>query len=368
MKISIPRQDLSDAVNKVKTVVAPKSALPILSHILIETTDTGIKVSATDLKVSIECSTDCTVQTKGQLTVSSQRLSSILNELPDTDVVLELGESNVITLDSGQTHTKLFSMSPEEFPPIKDFEGIEPIVLPQSMLKNIFTKTSFAICTDQARYNLTGLLVEIKDGKLIAVATDGRRMSLYQEQEGIPDGLDIRVIIPGKMIHELERLLDTDDDVSIFIGENQAGFTFGSLRLVTALIEGTFPNYDMVIPKNHEKEATLNTAKFLEAMRRTRTMTNEKFSSVRFEFSEGTLKLKVSTPEVGEYEEEMESEYQGDLLEIAFNPDFVLDVLRQITVDSTSVLLKDSMSPGIVKPYSEAPDDKYLNVVMPIRL
>ncbi|HIB53401.1 MAG TPA: DNA polymerase III subunit beta [Nitrospirales bacterium] len=371
MKIVIPKSDLLDAVNKVKTVVSAKSALPILSHILFETGGSSIRLSATDLKVSIECTVDCGVEKEGSLTVSSQRIFSILSELPESDITLELEESNVVRLECGKIHTKLYSMSPEEFPPVRNFDGIEPLILPQKLLANIFQRTSFAICTDQARYNLTGLLIEIKNGTLTAVATDGRRMSLVKQSEGIVDGIDIKVIIPNKMIHELERLLDDEGDVEILISENQAGFSFGSLRLVTALIEGTFPNYEMVVPKSHDKEAIVSTAVFIEAIRRTRTMTNDKFNSVRFQINEGTMKLLVSTPEVGEYEEDLPLEYSGEELEIAFNPDFVLDVLKRIATEKSKLVLKDSMSPGVIQPTSSESDgegSEYVNVVMPIRI
>lgn len=368
MKIKIPRQDLLDTVNRVKTVVSAKSALPILSHILMETRDSAVRLSATDLKVSIECTADCTVERSGSLTVSSQRLAMILAELPNADITLELMDNSIIALSCGRIQTKLFSMAPEEFPPIRTFENIEPLILPQLMLKKMFSKTSFAICTDQARYNLTGLLFEISNGRLTVVATDGRRMSLCMETEGVPKGINIKVIIPGKMVMELERLLEGEGDVQVFMDETQTAFAFGSARLVTALIEGNFPNYDVVVPKKHDKEAVLNTGAFTEAIRRTRTMTNEKFNSVRFILSNGLLVLKVVTPEVGEYEEEVSVEYEGDKVEIAFNPDFLLDILRHIDSEMFCLVLKDTTSPGIVKPYTEAPVDSYVNVIMPIRL
>lgn len=368
MKIRISRHSLLDAVNKVKTVVSARSALPILSHILLETGSSSVRLSATDLKVSIECTVDCDVEKPGAMTVSSQRLSSILSELPNGDMDIELGENNVVNLSCGKIQTKLFSMAAEEFPPIRGFDGIEPMVLPQSMLKNMFSKTSFAISTDQARYNLTGLLFEISGGKLTVVATDGRRMSLYIENEGIADGIHIKVIVPGKMIVELERLLDSSDDVNVLISENHAAFTFGNMRLVTALIDGTFPNYDMVVPKKHDKEVVLDTARFKEAIRRTRTMTNDKFNSVRFVLESGLLTFKVITPEVGEYTEDMDVDYQGDSMEIAFNPDFVYDVLTHIETEKSTFVLKDANSPGVLRPTTEAPRDSYVNVIMPIRI
>ena len=368
MKIRIPRQELLDAVNKVKTVVSPKSALPILSHILIEADEGQLKLTATDLKVSIECTVDCTVKESGSLTVSSQRLSSILTELPEGEITLDLAGNNVINLECGKIKTKLFSMSAEEFPPVRAFEGVEPLVIEQKLLKKMFQKTGFAISTDQGRYNLTGLLFELADGKLTVVATDGRRMSLYSEKEGIPKGINIKVIIPGKMINELERLLADNGEVHVYLDEAQAAFQFDSLRLVTALIEGNFPNYDMVIPKKHDKEGIIATSTFMEAMRRTRTMTNDKFNSVRVTVNGPIMKLNVVTPEVGEYEEELEVEFDGGNLDIAFNPDYVLEVLRRIETEKLVLVLKDSSSPGLIKPYEEKSSHQYLNVVMPIRL
>lgn len=368
MKITIPRQDLLDAVNKVKSVVAGKSALPILSHILFETVESGIRVVATDLKVSIECTVDCTVHRAGAMTVMCQRISMILSELPDADITLDLGENNVIVLKCGRIETKLFSMSPDEFPPVRSFEGIEPLALPQNLLKKLFQQCSYAICTDQARYNLTGLLLEMKNGRLAAVATDGRRMSLAMATEGVPDDREVRVIVPAKMIHELERLLEGEDVVEVYLDESQAAFHFNHTRLVTALIEGNFPNYEMVVPQKHDKEIIIETVRFTEAMRRTRTMTNDKFNSVRIAVEDKQMQLKVVTPEVGEYEEELVTEYDGERVEIAFNPDFILEVLRRVESDKVCLLLKDGMSPGVLKPYTEGTMDTYVNVIMPIRV
>jgi len=368
MKITVARQELLDTVNKVKSVVSAKTALPILSHVLLEAEGSSLRVTATDLKVSIECSADCTVQKVGSLTVSCQRLHSILSELPEADVQLSLLENNIVELECNGILTRLYSLSPDEFPPMRSFDGIEPLVFKQSVLKKLFTKTSFAICTDQSRYNLTGLLFQISNGRLVVVATDGRRMSLAIEEEGISSDVEVKVIIPSKMIHELERLLGDDELVKVYIDESQAGFFFDNVRVVTSLIEGNFPNYEMVVPQKHDKEVICNNEKFIEAMRRTRTMTNEKFNSVRFKISADTILLQVSTPEVGDYKEDLDITYGGEPMEIAFNPDFILDVLRRIESEKVCLILKDANSPGVIKPYTDAPLDTYINVIMPIRL
>lgn len=368
MKIIISRQDLLDTVNKVKAVVSGKSALPILSHILIETGPSQIRLAATDLKTTIETTVDCTVEKQGAVTVSAQRISSMLGEMPNEDIILHLTENNVIDIRCGKIQTKLFSMAAEEFPPVRGFDGIDSFTIQENILKRLLEKCSFAICTDQARYNLTGMLLELQRGKLTVVATDGRRMSLAAEVENIPMEVEAKCIIPSKAVHELERLLGGDGPAQVMLDESHAAFSFGRTRVVTSIIEGNFPNYEMVVPKKHDKEAVLDTAKFTEAMRRTRTMTNDKFNSVRVGLSDGWMTLKVVTPEVGEYQEELPAEYTGENIEIAFNPDFVLDVLKHCDSEKVCLVMKDAQSPGVIKPYSEAPIDTYVNVVMPIRI
>lgn len=369
MRISIPRQDLFDAVNKVKTVVTPRTALPILSHILMEAQENSLRLTATDLKVTAECTVDCTVHEPGLLTVSSQRLAGLLAELPQRDISIALSDNSTFFLECDSAKIRLFSMSPDEFPPTRSFEGIEPVHLEEGLLKHMFWKTAFAVCTDQTRYNLTGVLFDIADGKITTVATDGRRMSVYVHEDGAPQGVAVKVIVPGKTVSELERLLGDEGETKIFIDESQAAFTFKSMRLITALIEGSFPNYDMILPKKHDKEAILSTEIFLEAVRRTRAMTNEKFNSVRFLLEGSEVTLRVITPEVGESEEKVAIQYEGPPLEIAFNPDFIFEVLKRINTERVSLLLKDGESPGIIKPVPVGETkDTYINVIMPIRI
>lgn len=369
MKIQIPKQELLSAVNTVKGVVSIKSALPILSHILLEADNGILKLTATDLKVSIECTVDCTVDEAGSLTVSSQRLSMILNELPDDTVSLELLDTSIVLLTCGQMETRLFSISPDEFPPLKTFDDVEPIEFKQSVLKNLFMKTSFAISTDQSRYNLTGLLLETKSDGLRVVATDGRRLSLAVSNEDMPTEREIKVIIPSKMIHELETLLADDEEqmVRVYLTESQASFLFDSVRIVTSLIEGNFPNYEAVIPKKQDKEIIVDIDGFMKCIRRAYAMTSNQFRNMKMSFESKLMHITVKTPDVGEYEEDLPINYEGESFEISFNPSFVLDVLRFIESEHVCLQLKDGSSPGVIKPYTEAPVDAYVNVIMPIR-
>ena len=367
MRITIPRNDFLDIVNKVKSVVAPKSAIPILTHLLFETEDAAIRVVGTDLKVSIESRMDCLVDVPGSMTLNAQRIFSILSALPDKDIVLELLDNNIVKLTCGKIESKLFSLSPEEFPPMREFEGHTPLTLKQGALKKLFYWTSHAICTDQSRYSLTGLLFELSEGKLTVVSTDGRRMSLARELNDIPVEASAKVIIPSKMIHELERQLDDEETVDVYIDESQAAFVFNRTRMITALIEGNFPNYEVVIPKLNDKIVVFDRAVFEESIRRTRTMTNDKFNTVKFLVSPGLALLKVNTPDVGEYVEEVPVTYDGESVDISFNPDFIWEVVRRIDTKQVALVLKDDQFPGVIKPYIEAGEDTFVNVIMPIR-
>ncbi len=370
MRITLPKHDLQEAVGKLKSVVAAKSSLSILTQVLMETGDSSVTISGTDLKISTVCVVDCSVERPGALTVSCQRLAMLLSELPDADITLDLQENNVISLTCGQMETRLFSMPPEEFPPIRKFGDVEPMVFKQGMLKKLFQKTVFAICTDQSRYNLTGLLLEFKAGILTVVATDGRRMSLAKTDDIMDSSQDFKVIVPAKMIHELLSLLGSDDEqtVGVCVEESQIGFFMNNLTSSSTLIEGSFPNYETVIPKKHDKEIALTVEAFERIMRLALAMTNDRFRNVRLAIESGMMRVIVKTPEVGEYEDCTPVEYDGDSVEIAFNPAFILDVLRNIDTEKVCLLLKDTSSPGIIKPYTDAPSDSYVNVVMPIRI
>ncbi len=381
MKIRASRNDLYNAVNKVKTVITRKTVLPILSHILLEAKQDGntgdsLTITSSDLRVNIECTIPCEVEEEGQLTISADRFFTAMSSFPDEEVTINLQENRVVEILCAKIKMRLFSMSPQDFPPVRPFEGVEPIKLPQKDLKELFEKTSFAICTDQARYNLTGLLIEIDDGKVTCVSTDGRRMALCRyRSDKIDSSMRRKVTVPGKVISEVQRLLQDDGEVQIFLDENQVAFSLDSVRLTSALIEGSFPNYEMVIPKKHDKEVFLDKGIFMESVVRARGMTNERFNSVRFNISANTMLLRVSTPDVGEYEEEIGAEYEGDDIEIAFNPDFVLDVLRTLDTETVAFILKDANSPGVIKPVlkDEKKDtpkvsDDHINVIMPIRI
>ncbi len=370
MRIQVPKTELANAVSKVKSVVKEKSALPILSHLLLETGDGCVYVTGTDLKTTLIAKVDCTVERPGTLAVNGQRLASLLTEDEEGDATLALEEDGVVLFAWGSTEMRLFSMPADDFPPVKRVESGAEMVFKQAVLKQLFQKTAFAICTEQGRYNLTGLLFELRGGKLTVVATDGRRMSLATVDEPMDTDQEIKVIIPAKMIAELTGLFSSDPEaeVTVRVESSHVAFRMEDMTAISALIEGSFPNYEMVIPKKHDKEVVVATEAFARVMRLGFKMTNDKFRNVRLCMRADAMQVVAKTPEVGEYAEDIPVDYGGEDVEIAFNPIYVLDVLRNIEQERVCLLLKDTASPGVIKPYSDAPVETYINVVMPIRI
>ncbi len=370
MRIQVSKTELANAVNKVKSVVKEKSALPILSHLLLETGDSCVYVTGTDLKTTLIAKVDCTVERPGTLAVNGQRLASLLGEDEEGDAIFDLEEDGVVLFAWGNTETRLFSMPADDFPPVKKVEAGVALSFSQAVLRRLFQKTAFAICTEQGRYNLTGLLFELRGGKLTVVATDGRRMSLAAADDPVDTDQEIKVIIPAKMVTELTSLFSSDPEamVDVRVESSHVAFSMEGMTAISALIEGSFPNYEMVIPKKHDKEVVVGTEAFARVMRLGFKMTNDKFRNVRLCMRPDVMQVVAKTPEVGEYTEEIPVEYSGEEVEIAFNPIYVLDVLRNVEQEKVCLLLKDTASPGVIKPYTDAPVDNYVNVVMPIRI
>lgn len=370
MKFTIAKQELLQAVNTVRGIVPQKSNLPILTHMLIEAERDILTLSTTDLKVSIVRLVNCAVEVPGVMTVACHRLAMILSEMPDADVEVELLSSSVVAFRCGMVDTRLLSIAAEEFPPIRTFEGVEPIVYKQPTLKDLLQKTSYAICADQSRHNLTGVLMETRSDGTRVVATDGRRLSFALNDEDIATDRHIKVIVPAKMVRELEGLLkdDSEQKVHVYLNESHAAFVLDRIKVITSLIEGTFPNYELVIPKRQEREILLKNNLFTQCIRRAAAMTTDKYRNVKLTFTPGQMKCNVKTPDVGEFDEDLAVDYEGEQITTAFNPMFILEVMRYMDTDQVSMQMKDGGSPGVFRPYKDgAAQDTYICVVMPIR-
>jgi DNA polymerase-3 subunit beta len=366
MKLAIQRDELRDAIANVQNIVSSRSTLPMLQYVLLSTEENALKLVATDLEVGIECVTDCEkVKTKGSVSLPCKKLHEVVNNLPPGTINISVSEGNVLSLDSGVVRYKLMGMSPEEFPKSPEVKQDKTFSMPEAELKEMIRKVSFSISTDPNRINITGLLLALVDKELRLVTTDGRRLSLGScALENAPEG-DSSCIIPRKTVMELERLLGGEGDTQIFLSDNQIAFKFRNILIISNLIDGMFPNYDQVIPRNYEKEIIAPIEPFAIATKRAQVMTTDRYNLVKYEISKGKMVVTTNCPEVGELKDELDIEYSGDAIEVGFNPQFILDALKVVEEERVKIQLKDAQSSGLMIPDG---NDNFLYVVMPVRL
>jgi DNA polymerase-3 subunit beta len=251
----------------------------------------------------------------------------------------------------------------EEFPQFPKTDGGKTLKLEQATLRDLLKKTTYAVSTDETRYVLNGVLMSFKADKLTVVATDGRRLALVERDLEVPKGAECELIIPTKAVGELQRLLGDSGDVSLSVSENQIICSLGDAVLASKLIEGTYPNFRQVIPTEVKERVPLEREMLLAALHRASILASEKSQSVKLNFAKNTLTITATTPEVGEAKETLSINYKGKELTIAFNPQYLMDPLRNLDADEVFLELTDELSPGVIKV-----NEPFLYVLMPMRL
>jgi len=363
MKFSVTKEALLDGLQRIQNVVSTRSTLPVLTNALLETTETGLRLTTTDLEVAIRCSIEASVEKPGATTLPARRLAAIVRELPASEITIEVDAKNVATLRCGSSFFKIFGLAKEEFPAFPSFSDAKTYSLKQSELKDGLRKTSYAISVDETRYVLNGILFSFKENKLTLVATDGRRLALFDSDLEFPRSHERDFIVPTKAVTELQRSLSDDGETQISVAENLVSFELNGAQIASKLVEGNYPNYRQVIPAEAKERITLEREGFLNSVRRVSLLSSEKTSSVRLNFSKNNLDITANTPEVGEARESMAVVYRGRDLSIAFNPEFLMDPLRNLGNDEVHLELIDEMSPGVVKI-----NTPFLYVIMPMRV
>lgn len=364
MKFTISKDKFAESLQTVQNVVSNRVTLPILSNALLRCEDGVLSLATTNLDMAIQCTTEAAVERAGATTLPAKRLFNIVRELPTTDIVISSDSSHVATIKSGLSHFKINGLAEDEFPAVPTFEGAKDFVFAQKDLRDALRKTSYAISMDDTRYVLNGILASFKEDKLTMVATDGRRLALAELEMEFPKGNEIDIIIPTKAVNELQRLLVDQGDVKLSVSESQAAFDFGHTKLITKLVEGNYPNYRQVIPSVTRERVTLEREPFLNAVRRVSLLTSEKSNSVKLVFSKNNIDIMANTPEVGEASESVPVTYKGKEFSIAFNPEFLMAPLRNLSTDEVFLDLTDEGSPGVFKINNAL----FLYVLMPMRI
>jgi DNA polymerase-3 subunit beta len=366
MKISANRDDLLKPLQQIVGVVERRQTLPILANVLIGLKDDRLSLTATDLEVELR--TQTMVSSKGEMefTLPARKLMDIIKALPDgAEISLEV-EGEKAVLRSGRGRYTLGMLPAQDYPTIEPAKASETFELPVGVMKRLIEKTQFAMAQQDVRYYLNGLLLEIRPGRVRAVATDGHRLALCDADFEGATGMDLQVILPRKAVIELGRLLDDSEAGAQFeISNSHLRVHLDHSSFTTKLIDGRFPDYERVMPGGQTALMFAEKNELRQALARTAILSNEKYRGIRFRLGKGLLHLQAHNPEQDEAEEEVEVIYDGDEMTIGFNVGYLLDVLGVLDGEEVQFAVIDSNSSSLITP-KDSTECRY--VVMPMRL
>jgi DNA polymerase-3 subunit beta len=366
MKVICNRGALLEALTVTANAVAQRTPKPVLQCLKVTAADNTLTIAATDLEVAIRYSDNqVQIEQPGEALLPADKFRDIVRESVDDTLSIEVADDNA-HIRGQDSHFKIFTQNPKEFPPIPDFEGEADFEIPGGHLKQLIGRTLFAAAKESTRYAFNGVLASAKGRKITLVSTDGRRLAMANgdltSDKLSKDGA--KAIIPAKALQLVERLIDDPEEaVGVQLRENQVIFHTASATLTSNLVEGQFPPYEDVIPKDTDKKMTAATADFLSAIRRAALLTTEESKGVRLNFTKKGLKLTSRSPESGEAEINFACKYEGSDVEIGFNPTFLTEALRVVDSDEISLELSAPNRPGLLKGGAN-----FLYVIMPVNL
>ena len=371
MKITLSRDTLLKSLGHVQSVVERRNTIPILANVLIRVTAQDVSLTATDMEIEITEVLDAQIGKTGSVTAPAHTLYEIVRKLPDgAEVELNATTDTQLTLSSGRSHFKLGCLPIADFPVMPDSDLKHTFRLSASDLRALIDRSRFAISTEETRYYLNGIYLHAAKANnvdvLRAVATDGHRLARVEMpapegSKGIPG-----VILPRKTVGEVRKLIDeSTDEIEIALSESKVRFTFGGVVITSKLIDGTFPDYERVIPSGNDKLLEVDTRVFAAAVDRVATISSEKSRAIKISISPGHIVLSANSPEAGSATEELEAKYDGALLDVGFNARYLLDILQQVEGGGALFTLADATAPAIIQDVSDA---SALYVLMPMRV
>jgi DNA polymerase III subunit beta len=372
MRVTLERSNLLKSLTHVHRVVERRNTIPILSNVLLKADGASLELKATDLDLEVTEATPAQVERAGATTVPAHLLYDIVRKLPDgSEVMLRTDDSgNAMSVISGRASFRLQCLPQSDFPELSAGSFSHIFRMEASDLKRLIDKTQFAISTEETRYYLNGIYFHTVEGggrlSLRSVATDGHRLARAEIEapagsEGMPG-----VIIPRKTVSELQKLVDAPDvKVAVELSDTKIRFTIGSVVLTSKLIDGTFPDYQRVIPTGNDKKLVIDRQSFAAAVDRVSTISSERGRAVKLSINDGQLVLTVNNPDSGSATEELAADYEADPIEIGFNARYLLDVAAQLSGSEARFMLADAGSPTVIH---DATDEHTLYVLMPMRV
>jgi DNA polymerase-3 subunit beta len=369
MKFTITRDKLHEGLTAVAASVPAKTTLPVLANILVEASKDGLRLSATDLDIAVSTVIPASVDQEGALTLPARKLSEIVKELPNAAIRMTGSGEQRVQIECGRSKFKLLGLSKEEFPafPSVKFEGGWKVAAKE--LQKLIGHVAFAASTEESRPILNGVLWELRPDRMRMVATNGHRLARMDvPASSARSGGQADLIIPPKALDQIRRLFGGDDEIEIGRSDNHLGFRSTTTQVYTRLIEGPYPNYEQVIPRENDKSLTADKQALAGALRRMSIVASDQTHRIRMAFTNGACKLSVQTPDLGEAQEELAVAYEGDQLEIGFNAAYLLEILKFMPTEEVRMTFKAPERAATCEPVGWDDPASYMTLVMPLRL
>ena len=367
MRFTITRQNLHNGLAAVSASIPSKTTLPVLSNILFQTDGDGVWMTGTDLDVAVRIRVPAGVGEPGNLTAPGRKLQEITRELPDEPVEVAT-RGDQIELRCGRSHFKLNGLPADEFPALPSVEFDGGCTIKGGDLHRLIHHTAFAVSTEESRPILNGVLWQLGNKKMRMVATNGHRLARMSVPVETSTVTSADFIVPSAALQQVQRLFRNEDDLAVARTGNHLGFRSGGTEVYTRLIEGSYPNYEQVIPKDNDRHAIVEKRALESAVRRMAVVASDQTHRIRLSFEDGRVHLNVLTPDLGEGHDELELQFEGEELEIGFNANYLLEVLRYMPTDEVKLTFKTPERAATLEPVTEDEAIDYLCLVMPLRL
>jgi DNA polymerase-3 subunit beta len=374
MDFEIEKKEFLKGLSLIQGIAGRKTTLPILTHVLMETKTESILLTGTDLEIGIREELTAKVYQEGKTSVSAKKLYEIVRELPEESIHIQKKENQWIRVQCGKSIFNLSGLDPEEFPALPAYNEDDFSQISISLLSEMIEKTVFAASNEDSRYHLNGVLfLRTKQGgkdRLRMVATDGHRLSLIDRESESVRGIEKGIIVPKKGVLEIKRVFSDKEEgeVKIYFDPTHGFLKIGKSLIVIRLIDGEFPEYEQVIPKENDKRITVDKERVYGCLRRVSTMTSERGEGIKLSIKSRSIELSTFNQDFGDAREEVEVNYEGSSFEIGFNSRYLLEALNVMDTPEIVIELKDEGSPGIIKPLSSAEMPEQLCIIMPMRI
>ncbi|MDJ0836272.1 MAG: DNA polymerase III subunit beta [Acidobacteriota bacterium] len=372
MEFHVIRSELLTELQLMMGVIEKKNTMPILANIYIQAEDNQLLLKATDLEVGIISHCPAQIVEPGEITVNAKQLQDMLNTFSDNQVSFSMNEGSMLDLVCGNASFSIETMSTMDFPSIPECDFDDSITFQVGFFNDCINKVLFSVSTDPHKYALNGALMNLVSGELSLVSTDGHRMSIVgREMGGDLQDKTLDIIIPRKTLIELQKSLKAEgpeDEFKMAFLENRIFFKVGVRVLFSRLIDGKFPDYNKAVPQSNDIVFDLKRGDLLNIVRRKAVLSSDKSKLVRLTFSPGELVVVLKNSERGESVDKLAVEYDGDLLDVGFNVDYLLDFLKNMSNDKIQIKIKDEASQGLFTVIDETHDVDYKHVIMPMRL